>query len=482
VRDVSMAEVLGAVVTTDPATESLTTDATGNVRFPSLPAGFYSVTAVHPSIGSNRMAVTVRAGGTTELTLILRRSLVADAGAGGATDGGGGGGGSDGATLADGGSPDGGSPDGGGGFVVTLDPLHKDSNGIDLHWSTTGTTSFTSYRVYRARDPSTTFEVVDILNAPATLTDRDEKVQLGASYRYRVGGVGAGGQEALSNVQALTAGVYIEVNSQVERMKVDPTRPYLYAIDRVNNSLHFVNLDTQTVEKTIFIGSSPTDLDINVSGRELFVANFGATEIGVVDLDTRVKSRSLFVDTSQGTWDGNPYRLVCTAGDTLVFTSQDQWNDLKLVSAVTGNHIVTVGTLYTPTLSRNAAGTRVYASGGTSGAIRYDLTGNTLAQVDISSSTGGPLNATRDGMFLFSGAKKLLANNLKSVVGTLSEAILVATSDGSVAVGMTSIHNASLFSVIKPLPLSTAVVALGPDDHTLYLYDTLSSRIYLYKL
>ena len=38
-------------------------------------------------------------------------------------------------------------------------------------------------------------------------------------------------------------------------MTVDPTRPYLYALDRVNNELLFVNLDTLTLEESIYLGS-----------------------------------------------------------------------------------------------------------------------------------------------------------------------------------------------------------------------------------
>ena len=76
----------------------------------------------------------------------------------------------------------------------------------------------------------------------------------------------------------------------------------------MNNSLHFINLTTNTVEKSIFIGSSPVDMAINLAGTELYVANFGSTEIAVVNLDTREKARSILVDTTTGTWDGNPYR------------------------------------------------------------------------------------------------------------------------------------------------------------------------------
>ena len=58
-----------------------------------------------------------------------------------------------------------------------------------------------------------------------------------------------------------------------------------------------------------------------------------------------MKSRSLLVDTSLGTWDGNPYRW-CARRAALVFTSQDQWNDLKMVNAADGAHLTTIGSLH----------------------------------------------------------------------------------------------------------------------------------------
>jgi hypothetical protein len=480
VKDVSMAAVPGATVTTDPATDSLTTDMNGTARFAKLSTGYYAVTA-QAAIGVARAAVTVKSGGDGAITLILKQENPSDAGAGGQDSGAG----SDGASP-DGGVSSDGSADGSLSTGVVLAPLTKDGSGINLSWSTPAGVTFSSYRVYSAQT-SGSFQVINIINTAATTTYRDETVRLGVSYAYRIGAVTSTGQEVSSNVQTITAGVFIEVNSQVAKMKTDSMRPYLYAVDSVNNALHFVNLTTNTVEETIFIGSNPTDLDINVEGTELFVANFGGTEIAVVDLDTRMKARSLFVDTSAGgsIWEGNPYRLVCASGDALVFTSQDQWNDLKLVTAADGTHLATVGELYTPALGRSADGRRIYATGSIDGGLtRYDISGSTLTEADASTSSGavGAINATQDGMFVFSGTQKLLANNLKSAVGSFSEPILVASGDGSVAVSSMTIFNGTTFASMKRLPLSTPVMALSADGHTLYLYDTSTSRIYVYQI
>jgi YVTN family beta-propeller protein len=381
-----------------------------------------------------------------------------------------------------------GSRDGGTGAGVVLDPLTKDGSGINLSWSTTSGATFSSYRVYSAQ-ASSAFQVINIINDPATTAYRDTTPRLGVAYSYRIGAVTSTGQEVSSNVQTITAGVFIEVNSQVAKMKVDPQRPYLYAVDSVNNSLHFVNLTTNTVESTIFVGSSPEDLDINQDGSKLFVANFGSTNIGVVDLSTRTMTGNLLVNTAVDIWNGNPYRIVCGTGDTLVFTSQDQWNSLKLVNALTGANLAVGGTIYEPGLAASPDGTRVYVgeSGiSTATLTRWDISGSTLTQVDISTGvnafTSPTVVTSDDGRYVFWAGMKFLANNLKSVLGTFSENILASNADGSVVVGPTKIHDGTTFAAKKMLPLSTSIMAMSADGKTLYLYDMVSSRVYLYSL
>jgi len=528
--------VADAVITTMPATQSLTTDALGSVLFSDLAVGAYAVTANHPTKGAAREAIEITENAVAQLTLVLGGGA---GGGGGGTSGTGGAGGAGGAhsgtggmvgggtggsgmgggiiTLGTGGTGQGGKGVGGygvggyifgvggygvGGFMpgtggrgtggtpagaISLDPLTKDTNGINLTWTVTSG-SFSTLRVYRSQ-ANGSFALIDILQDPTRVQYRDETVQMGVVYGYRIGGVPASGGEVLSNTQSITAGVFIALGSQVETMMVDRTRPYLYALDRVNNSLHFVNLTTNTVDKTIFVGSQPADIDINAANTTLFVANFGSTEIAVVDLEMQAKTGSLLVDTAGGVWDGNPYRLACAAGDTLAFTSLDQWNDIKLVNALTGARLDDQGTLYEPDLAATPDGASVYVgeSGISSSTLtRFDIVGGKLSSVDVSGDAGGystrEVIVSRNGTYVFYAGKKYLAKNLKSVLGTFSEPIVAATSDGGIAIGSKNIFDGTTFSVKKLLPISASVVAISSDDSTLYLYDTTSSNIYVYRL
>jgi DNA-binding beta-propeller fold protein YncE len=145
--------------------------------------------------------------------------------------------------------------------------------------------------VYRA-GPGQDYEVIGVLNDRTVSSFRDTGIAFGATYSYCVAVVTRAGREITSNIEQGSAGVYIEINGQVEAMQVDGQRPYLYALDRVNNSLYFINTQSRQLEKTIFVGSIPTDMDIDAMGGELFIANFGASEIAVVDLQRWLSHRT----------------------------------------------------------------------------------------------------------------------------------------------------------------------------------------------
>src|SRR5579884_3475204 len=81
VVDKSMLPVSDATVTTEPATQSLITDAFGSVFFAKVPAGGYAITASHATRGSGRATQQVTAGAVAKVTVTLG---VSTTGAGGA--------------------------------------------------------------------------------------------------------------------------------------------------------------------------------------------------------------------------------------------------------------------------------------------------------------------------------------------------------------------------------------------------------------
>jgi DNA-binding beta-propeller fold protein YncE len=307
----------------------------------------------------------------------------------------------------------------------------------------------------------------------------------GSGFGGSVGSAGRGGSSGFGGsggnpVEGLD---FIDARTQVEQMLVDPSRPTLYALDRVNNSLLFIDLDSREVTKTIFVGSSPVDMDLDDEGNELFIANFGSTELAIVDLEAQEIARTIFVDPSLGTWEGNPYRIALMAENTLVFTSEDQWCDLKLVNATNGGHIAATGSLYSPDLAATADGTRLFVGESGGNLYRFDLADSMLTEADVSSAGGSRLvTLSGDEQYVFYGGQKILASNLKSVLGDFSDEIHLSNEDGSLVVSTSRVFDGTTFAIIGLLPITTPTLAASPDFTTLYLYELTSSRIYLYDL
>ncbi len=106
--------------------------------------------------------------------------------------------------------------------------------------------------------------------------------------------------------------------------------------------------------------------------------------------------------------------------------------------------------------------------------------------MDVSGDLGGYADRSvvisGDGAYLFYAGQKILATNLASTLGNFSENIYAANEDGSVAIGSEHIFDGVTFSVIRALPISTTKMVLSADGQTLYLYDDMTSRIFIYSL
>jgi hypothetical protein len=165
----------------------------------------------------------------------------------------------------------------------------------------------------------------------------------------------------------------------------------------------------------------------------------------------------------------------------LAFTSEDQWNNIKIVNAQTGAYVSHAGSIHSPFLDSNPERTIVYGMDG-SDVLRFNFSNGTLTEVDESNVSSGyrrNIAVSRDGKFIFTGKTKLLANNLSSNLGTFGENIFECNLDGTIAIGETKIWNADDFSIIRTLPIESEIMELDYDNETLYIYDINSSKIFI---
>ena len=379
---------------------------------------------------------------------------------------------------------------------VQIDNLTISEEGLSINWIPYSDDDFHRLTIRRknADENDSQFETI------ATITDvnvniyLDTTVKVGVEYVYKIT---VFNQTGYSTDGQSIVGVYetenfIKVTDNIVRIKPDKNRPYLYAVDDVTNQLMFININTKTVEKSIFIGSKPSDFDFNLENDKMYVANFGSSEVKVIDLNSQTVINSFTVNTNLDNSfypDGNPYRIAWMSGDRIVYTSEDQWQPVKIADASTGEHINTVNhprsySFYNPGLITDSSKKMLFISEfGSSGSnfFRYSQENNELIfkdQTEMSYPGIRDASITEDDRYIFFDKYKFSTSDVSNLLGTFGETIYACNFDGSIAIGKTKIWNGNQFTEIKPSIIETNVLTV--KNNTLYGFK--SGKIYIIDL
>jgi len=370
---------------------------------------------------------------------------------------------------------------------VVLDALDKDVGGVHLSWNPVDGPDFDSYRIYRSSPEEGPFELIQTVDDAQATEYYDTTVTPGVTYWYRIGRRTKAEAESPSNVEEVEAGISIDVAGTVGAMLVDPVRPYLYVLDGYDSALLFVNLDTNELEKKIFVGSAPRDLDINVQDTELFVAASGSKQVAVISLDTQEVVRTFGMTSTPGL-TGTSYRLCCLADGNLAYLSEGHWSYVVVASQIDGAPVTSAESFSEADLEASPEGTKFYLghSGGSSSRISsMELMNGTLIETDshtIGNSAVQNVVLSGDGSTIFYARHKLSTSDLALDFGTFPETIWACNSDGSIAIGRSNIYDATTFDVIRELPVTGSRMAVAPDDSILYVNKVGTQKILLVDL
>lgn len=74
-----------------------------------------------------------------------------------------------------------------------------------------------------------------------------------------------------------------------------PTQPYMYATIPFQNSIAIINTNTLAVERTIFVGSGPSNLAFSPDGSHAYIANSASSFVVVFDTQTRSITKSFLI-------------------------------------------------------------------------------------------------------------------------------------------------------------------------------------------
>ena len=369
---------------------------------------------------------------------------------------------------------------------VVLEPIEMHDLALQLSWSQAevSQSQFMCYRIYR-QDQSGFTLIQSIFNINTT-SFSDTDINIESEYSYKVSIYSNYGYETMSNIQTWQYdGEYIDIGTGLDMMLHDPDNPLIYGLDTDNNSLVIINTDIGQVVNSFYVGSTPVDMDFSLDNQLLYIANYGSTEITVVDLVSQSVQSSFFVETDIGTWGGNPYTLAVLADGLLAFSGNDSFNDIKLVDISTGNNVFTTSTTFRdPYLLANSDGTKLFV--GESGSSwshlhRLNVSNNQLTLVEDSEQFSNPerkVFITDNDAFLIYAESKFLASNLPSLLGSFNNEIYAINSDASRVLGENFIYDGNNYSVVSQLPVSTKVSVFSNDGSSAYLYHESSTRLY----
>lgn len=298
-----------------------------------------------------------------------------------------------------------------------------------------------------------------------------------------------------------TATESIPIGSMLVRILADGARSQLYAVDRANSDILIVKLATHTVRR-IYVGHDPTDLDLDATGRFLYVANKGpgtgapgSDRIGVIDLDS---------ETVAASWVSPVTVNYVTAGRSgRVYSNSgiENWNfgDARSFDTITGVDLGSFSAVKTRMVISSDKtflyGQYVYTGNlGEMGV--FDVSGDTIKLVDrlryppYTFNYGWGLDnycLSSDDKVLGYGPVLFNARNLIEQLGILPENVWALNADGSVAFGESGIWDTTTFVIhggptkIGALPGSTtvmnynrimdALVMFMPTDRTIRLIE-----------
>jgi formylglycine-generating enzyme required for sulfatase activity len=90
----------------------------------------------------------------------------------------------------------------------------------------------------------------------------------------------------------------IPIGATISKIVADPQRPYLYIADFDNSLVHFISSATREIEKSLAVGSRPSDLALSMDGSQLYVSLLGGAEVAVIDLNRQEEMDRIRLDFS----------------------------------------------------------------------------------------------------------------------------------------------------------------------------------------
>ncbi len=182
------------------------------------------------------------------------------------------------------------------------------------------------------------------------------------------------------------------LNDQLSDWEYDETNQRLYGISQESNTLYYINPDTMEVENKKFVGSMPSDIDL--VNNELFIANFGGTNI-TRESTTYQPSTTNDINNEPVTYlttKQNPYNITTDGTSTLFYAPEDQHINLHHIDLSTEteqlvpNNFSNLDTFYEADIELDATNDTLYiGESGSTGSQLFSIDASTFGAIKESS-------------------------------------------------------------------------------------------------
>ncbi|MES2438461.1 MAG: hypothetical protein V4584_05325 [Verrucomicrobiota bacterium] len=266
----------------------------------------------------------------------------------------------------------------------------------------------------------------------------------------------------------------------VTKLVAHPMRPVVYGINTAaagEGFSHLLEIDAATavILRSMPIGFSPTDADLDPANDRLYVSNWGYALTRVIDLKSWIELPSLSLGT-------DVYKLEVTARGRIVTEEQDQWIDVGLWNASTGENLKTTTSVREGDGETDPTGKFYYhCDNNSSGAVitKYDISGDAFQSVATGPQIGyGSRNLilSADGSKLF-WLGRVLSADLKLTAQMPAE-VYATSRAGDLAIGDSQIWWSDSGIPVATLPFASTVATISANDSHLVRFNATAKTLH----
>jgi hypothetical protein len=288
-----------------------------------------------------------------------------------------------------------------------------------------------------------------------------------------------------TNVADLSAGKTLGLREGVasairdyefSRLVADPVRPRLYGLDAKKRQVVSIDRATGTALRTVLVGSTPTELEIDASGSFLYVGHKDTFAIAQIDAESLSFVR--FIETPR-----ESFELVSLGSGRIASNDYAVLTKPILMDVASGAVLDTLSPstgIYEGALFATADGNALFVgeSGGTNNAhiTRYDVSGGTFVRGTSSDSGSGSgysspprrVVGSPDGSSIYYDRYCLDGTNLQTQRYAVQDTILSVTPNGKLATSALQVYRVSDGTKLDTWTAYCAVQAVAPDSSAVY--------------